>query len=162
MARLEAFSDSNWSGDAVERKSTSGYLFLFLKAPISWCSKKQMVVALSSCEVEYIAASQAACQILWLESLLEELKIPYKKPAELFVDNKSSISLTKNPIAHGRCKHIEVKFHFLRDQVNKGRLEMIHCRTEVQATDILTKPMKSERFRELRRMIGVVELKHSN
>ena len=69
---LMGFSDSDWCGDKVENKSTTGYLFKFLGAPISWCSKKQHVVALSSCEVEYIAACYAACQALWLDSLLEE------------------------------------------------------------------------------------------
>lgn len=162
VAEIEAFSDSDWSGDKVDRKSTSGYFFRFLKAPISWCSKKQNVVALSSCEAEYIAVAQAACQVLWMESLLEELKLHYKKPVQLFVDNKSSINLAKNPIAHGRSKHIETKFHFLRDQVNKGKLEMVYCSTDVQAADVLTKPMKTDRFKVLRSMLGVVTLENLN
>jgi len=84
-----------------------------MNAPISWCSKKKNVVALSLCEVEYIAA-EATCQCSWLETLLEELKLEQKKPVQLFVDNKYAISLSKNPVFHGRSKHIETKFHFLR------------------------------------------------
>jgi len=72
---IEAYSDSDWCGDKVDRRSTFGYLFLFLNASVSWCSKKQSVVALDTCEVEYLASSEVACQILWLESLLEELKL---------------------------------------------------------------------------------------
>ncbi|RDX77426.1 Copia protein, partial [Mucuna pruriens] len=113
---IEAYSDSDWCGDKVERKSTSGYLFKYLDAPISWCSKKQSVVALSSCEAEYIGSVEAACQSLWLEALLEEMKLQYERPVHMYVDNKSVISLSKNPVSHGKSKHIETKYHFLRDQ----------------------------------------------
>jgi len=92
---LEAFSDSDWCGEKVGRRSTYGYLFKYLDAPISWCSKKQKFVALSSCEAEYIAASEAACQSLWLEVVLEELKLDYRKPVQLNIDNKSAINLSK-------------------------------------------------------------------
>ncbi|XP_017423576.1 uncharacterized mitochondrial protein AtMg00810-like [Vigna angularis] len=77
---LEAWSDSDWCGDQVERKSTHGYLFKYGGASISWCSRKQNVVALSSCEVEYIASAETACQSTWLEAILDELKVEYKKP----------------------------------------------------------------------------------
>lgn len=84
------------------------------------------MVALSSCEAEYISASYAACRALWLESLLDEMLIGYKRPMQLLVDNKSPISLAKNPVAHGRRRHIDTRFHFLKDQVNKGKLELVH------------------------------------
>nr|KYP63658.1 Copia protein [Cajanus cajan] len=148
----------NRKGDKVDKKNTSSYLFPFL----SWCSKKKSVVALSSCEAEYIASSQATCQILWLESLLEELKIEYKKPIQLFVNKKSPISLAKNPIAHGRNKHIETKFHFLRDQVSKEKLKLVYCCTELQVANVFTKPLKAERFKKLMEMLGVVSLEHLN
>lgn len=119
--KLIGFSDSDWCGDQVDRRSTTGYLFKFLNAPISWCSKKQPVVALSSCEAEYIAASYAACQALWLDSLIKEVQVEVMRPIQLHVDNKSAINLAKNPISHGRSKHIETKFHFLRDQVNRKK-----------------------------------------
>lgn len=162
VAEIDAFSYSDWSGDVVERRSTLGYLFRFSNAPISWSFKKKSVVVLSSCEAEYIAAAQAACQVLWLESLLDELKVEFRKPVQLCVDNKSSINLAKNPISHGRSKHIETKFHFLRDQVNKGRIEMVYCHTDMQAADVLIKPVKSDRFKELRGMLGVTALELVN
>lgn len=132
---IEAYSDFDWCGDKVDRKSTFGYLYWFLNASISWCSKNQSVVALSSCEVEYISSSKVACQILWLESLLEELKMEYKRQVQLFVDNKSTISSAKSLVSHGRSKHIETKFHFLRDQVSKGKLELIYCYTKLKIDD---------------------------
>lgn len=132
-----------------------GYLFEFAGAPISWCSKKQTVVALSSCEAEYISACSAACQALWLHSLLLELKIDIGSHVDLLVDNRSAIDLSKNPVAHGRSKHIETKYHFLRDQVSKGKIKIKYCKTELQLADIFTKPLRAERFKALREMIGV-------
>jgi hypothetical protein len=139
---LEGFSESDWCGDKDDRRSTSGYWFRFRNSPISWSSKKQSIVALSSCEAEYVAAAQATCQAVWLESLLN-------------VDNKSTISLARNPIAHGRSKHIETKYHFLRDQVSKEKLTIEHCNTNVQIAVILTKPLKADRFKELRKLVGI-------
>ena len=157
---LVGYADSDYSGDLVERKSTSGYLFLLNDAPVSWCSKKQSVVALSSCEAEYISGSLAACQGVWLGELLKELKISIKAPMELRIDNISAINLSKNPVSHGRSKHIEVKYHFLRDMVNKGRISVKYCKTELQLADVFTKALKIERFEDLRRRVGIVSVKH--
>jgi len=115
MLELMAYSDADWCGDKQDRKSTSGYLFKFLNAPISWCAKKQPVVALSTCESEYIARCMATCQAIWLENILKEMEIEVIRPITLFIDNKSAISLARNPILHGRSKHIEAKFHFFRE-----------------------------------------------
>ncbi|GAU33196.1 hypothetical protein TSUD_206550 [Trifolium subterraneum] len=159
---LEGFSDSDWCGDKEDRRSTSGYWFRFKNSPISRSSRKQSTVALSSCEAEYVAAAQAACQAVWLESLLDELKIKYVKPVKLNVDNKSAISLARNPIAHGRSKHIETKYHFLREQVSKEKLTVEYCKTDVQIADILTKPLKADRFKELRKMLGITQMEKLN
>lgn len=105
----------------MENKSTSGYIVCIGHALVSWCSKRQPVVALSSCEVEYIAACYAACQAKWLGSLLKEIQVRSELPIELKIDKKSTINLAKNPVAHDRGKHIKTCFHFLRDQVNKGK-----------------------------------------
>ena len=99
-------------------------MFMLGNAPISWCSKKQDVVALSSCEVEYISAAFGASQALWLGMLLEKLNIKCSNVMKLRIDNKSAIDLAKHPITHGHNKHIEVKYHFLRDQVNKNKLAL--------------------------------------
>jgi hypothetical protein len=135
-----------------------GYVFRLFDSPISWSSKKQTVVALSTCEAEYISACHAACQGVWLQSLLMEIKLNKNEEFELLIDNKSAINLAKNPIAHGRSKHIETKYHFLRDQVCKGKLKLTHCKTEVQVADIFTKPLKIERFKDLKKMLAVTSL----
>lgn len=155
---LMGFSDSDWCGDKSDRKSTTGYIFKFGEAPVSWCSKKQQVVALSSCEAEYIAACMGSCQALWLQTLLEDLKIIGSGPVTLIVDNKSAINLAKNPVAHGRSKHIETRFHFLRDQVSKNKLRLQFCRTDEQVADVLTKALKKQAFLKLRKSLGVRSL----
>ncbi|CAJ2665360.1 unnamed protein product [Trifolium pratense] len=160
--KLVGYCDSDWSGDKVERRSTMGYIFTLFNCPISWSSKKQSVVALSTCKAEYISACNAACQGIWLLALLQEMKIDIEQEVELMVDNKSAINLAKNPIAHGRSKHIETKFHFLRDQVTKGKIKMTYCNTEKQMADVLTKPLKIDRFKDLRRMMNVQSLETLN
>uniref|UniRef100_A0A803LCB7 Uncharacterized protein n=2 Tax=Chenopodium quinoa TaxID=63459 RepID=A0A803LCB7_CHEQI len=115
-------SDSDWAGAQHERKSTSGYVFYLGSTAITWSSKKQPVVALSSCEVEYIAASSAVCEALWLRNLLKETGHVQEGPTTIYVDNMSAIKLAKNPVQHGRSKHIDTRFHFLRDQVKQGTI----------------------------------------
>jgi hypothetical protein len=154
------YSDSDWGGDQDDRKSTAGYLFMLGNSPISWCSKKQGIVALSSCEAEYVAASFAACQANWIEMVLSELKAAEVTKIKLLVDNKSAIDLANNPVSHGRSKHIERRFHFLRDQVNKDKLELDYCNTEIQLADILIKPMAKARFETLKKLIGMNALEN--
>ncbi|XP_050874957.1 secreted RxLR effector protein 161-like [Lathyrus oleraceus] len=105
------FTDSNWWGDKDYRKSTAGYIFMFDVTSISWCSKKESIVALSSLEAEYIVASLCVCQAVWLMNLLEEMGSSEGGVVTLLVNNASVINLAKNPIAHERSKHIEMGFH---------------------------------------------------
>ncbi|GAU12596.1 hypothetical protein TSUD_132060 [Trifolium subterraneum] len=159
---LNGFSDADWCGDKVDRRSTSGYVFKFQNAPVSWCSKKQSVIVLSSCEAEYVAGSLAACQANWLQSLLSEMKITDNITVMLKIDNKSAINLAKNHVSHGKSKHIETMFHFLRDQVNKGKLSLEYCSTNDQHADILTKAVKGDQFLKLRREMGIVSFDSLN
>jgi transposase InsO family protein len=154
---LYGFTDADWGGDKTDRKSTAGSVFLLGTGPISWSSKKESAVALSSCEAEYIAASMGACQAIWLDNLMQELMIKKEGVVELFMDNKSAISLAKHPVAHGRSKHIETRYHFLRDQVTKGRLKLSYCRSDMQLADIFTKAVKTETFKKLRNLLNVVD-----
>ncbi|CAJ2645382.1 unnamed protein product [Trifolium pratense] len=158
-SEIICYSDADWCGDKVDRRSTTGYFFKYLNASVAWCSRKQPIVALSSCEAEYIAGSYAACQALWINSVLKELKINVKKPITLQIDNQSAINLAKNPVPHGRSKHIEARFHFLREQVNQGSLEVIHCATGSQVADIMTKSLKIDKFLNLRNSLGVFQLR---
>ena len=116
------------------------------------------MVALSTCESEYIAGCLVACQAVWLEAILKEMKIEVDRPIALFIDNKSAINLAKNPVLHRRSKHIEAKFHFLNEQVNKEALKIVHCSNEVQLEDLFMKPLKVDRFIKLISLIGVVKM----
>ncbi|PNX56619.1 hypothetical protein L195_g058296, partial [Trifolium pratense] len=113
--KLEGWTDSDYAGDSDDRKSTSGYIFKVGSGAISWSSKKQPIVTLSTTEAEYVAAASCACQAVWLRKILEQLGQEQTSANTIFCDNSSSIKLSKNTILHGRCKHIDVRYHFLRD-----------------------------------------------
>ena len=117
------------AGDVDDRKSTTGVFFFLSRSPISWQSQKEKVVALSSCEAEYIAATTAACQGIWLARLLADLKNEEVGSVMLKVDNKSAISLSKIPVFHDRSKHIDTRYHFIRECVEDG--ERRHPRTHL-------------------------------
>ena len=136
-------------------------LFFLGWSPISWHSAKQKVVALSSCEAEYITVTTAACQGIWLSRLLAELTGAAEALATLKVDNKSAISLCKNPVYHERSKHIDVRFHYIRQCVDEGKITVEFTGTVDQLADLLTKPLGRIRFLELRDKIGIVNNKES-
>ena len=121
-APLIGYSDSDLGGDVDNRRSTTGVAFFLGSNLVSWQSQKQRVVALSSCESEYMAATTAACQGIWLARLLGEIEDEDQKAAVLNVDNKSAISLSKNPVFHDRSKHIEIRYHFIRECVENGKI----------------------------------------
>ena len=134
-------------------------MLIFLgSAPISWLSLKQKVVAMSMCEAEYVAVATAACQAVWLRRLLGELTGVEVHPPALMVDNQSTITRAKNPVLHDSSKHIDIKFHFLRDYVDGGQIVIEFVETGQQLADILTKPLGRLRFTELKKMIGMVEV----
>ena len=124
---------------------------------ITWQSRKQKIVALSSCESEYVAATTAACQGIWLARLLGEFREMEEKTVRLKVDNKSAISLAKNPVMHDRSKHIELRYHFIRDCVETKKIELEYVATEFQLADMLTKPLGRVRLQQLRSSIGMIE-----
>jgi hypothetical protein len=156
---LTAFSDADMAGDVDGRRSTSGVLVFLGSSPVAWQSLKQKMVALSTCEAEYVAAATAACQVVWLRRLLGELTGVQAQPPTLKVDNQPAIALAKNPVLHDRSKHIDVKFHFLRDCVDEGQIVIEFVETGRQLADILTKSLGRLRFSELRKMMGMVEIK---
>jgi hypothetical protein len=156
-AGLTSYTDSNYAGDLDDRKSTSGFAFIMGSGAISWASKKQPVVSLSTTEAEYIAAALCACQCIWLRRLLEQLGAEERGSTEIYCDNSSTIQLSKNSVFHGRSKHIGVRFHFLRELVNDGVVKLSFCSSEEQIADIMTKPLKLEQFVKLRGMLGVID-----
>lgn len=122
QCKLVGFSDADMAGDADDRKSTSGYIFFLGGNPIAWQSAKQRVVALSSYEAEYIAATTTTCQGIWLSRLLTDLLGERATTPELFVDNQSAIALSRNLVHHDRSKHIDVRYHFIRQCVAEGSI----------------------------------------
>ena len=146
------------AGDVDDRKSTSGSVFLLGTSLLTWVSQKQRVVALSSCEAEYIASANAACQGIWLSRLLGELLGIQVPKVRLLVDNKSAIALSKNIVHHDRSKHIDTRYHFIRDCVDRGEVDINHVSTTEQLADILTKALGRVKFVELRQQLGVVEV----
>jgi len=153
--KLEAYTDSDYAGDLDDRKSTSGYVFMLSSGAVSWSSKKQPVVTLSTTEAEFIAAASCACQGVWMRRILEKLGHTQLGSITMYCDNSSTIKLSKNPVLHGRSKHIDVRFHFLRDLTKDGTLELVHCRSQNQIADIMTKPLKFEAFEMLRGLLGM-------
>lgn len=156
MDELIEYCDSDWCGNKSDKMSTIGYLFKLAEALISWCSKKQPIVALTSCEAEYIARTYASCPAVWLDSLPKEIKVKVKRPLHLMIDNKFAINLAKNPVAHGRNKHTKTMFHFLREQVKRGIIEVTYYPTQDQPIDVLTKLVRVNRFLKIRDELGVV------
>ncbi|KAK0587736.1 hypothetical protein LWI29_027914 [Acer saccharum] len=155
---LIGYSDSDWGGDADNHKSTSGYVFNVGSGAVSWSSKKQPVVALSTTEAEFIALCVAGCQTLWLRWMLKELKCSQEEGTVLYCDNNSAIALSKNPVFHGRSKHIRIKYHYIRDLVKDGEVVVKHCKTQHQIADIFTKALKTETFVKLKEKLGVTQV----
>ncbi|RLM86324.1 hypothetical protein C2845_PM04G09570 [Panicum miliaceum] len=156
--KLVGYTDSDMAGNIDTRKSTSGCIFFLGSCPISWYSLKQRVVALSSCEAEYIAAISAACQGIWLSRLLGELQDEEPAPFELKMDNKAAIELCKNLVFHERSKHIDTRYHFIRDCVDQGKTRVNYINTKDQLADILTKALGRIQFEELRSKIGMIKI----
>ncbi|XP_074347280.1 secreted RxLR effector protein 161-like [Apium graveolens] len=154
-SKLVGYSDSDYGGDLDDGKSTSGYAFRIGSAIFSWSSKKQQIVALSTCEAEYMAAAACACQAIWLGYILGESNFAKEGPVKIYVDNKSAISLAKNPVSHSRSKYINIKYHFIREQVNEKIVELVHGKTEENLTDIFTKPLKPDVFHKMKRKLGM-------
>jgi transposase-like protein len=102
-----------------------------------------------------VAASSTVCEAIWLRNLLKELEHPQEEPTVIYVDNQSAIKLAKNPVQHGRSKHIDTRFHFLRDHVKQKTIELKYCRTTEQVADIFTKPLSGAIFMRLRDMLGM-------
>ena len=158
---LIGFTDSDYVGDLDDRKSTSGYVFMMGSEAISWSSKKQPIVTLSTTEAEFVAATSCACQAIWLRKILEKLQFKQTGATTVYCDNSSAIKLSKNPVLHGRSKHIDVRYYFLRDLVEDGTIDLVHCRSEDQVADILTKSLKPAPFLKLRELLGVCRLEDS-
>ena len=154
------YSDADWAGDTDDRKSTTGYVFMLSGAAISWKSKKQTVVALSTAEAEYMALTSTIQEAMWMRNLLTDLQEDISKPTTIFEDNQSAICMAKNRQCKGQSKHIDIKYHFVREKISEGRVEIEHCETANMLADTFTKGLPRPKFQKMRELIGMVDSLH--
>ena len=143
---LEAYTDADYAGSIVDRRSTSGYCTFLGGNLVTWRSKKQNVVARSSAEAEFRTMAQGVCELLWLKIVLEDLKIKWDGPMRLYCDNKSTINIAHNPVQHDRTKHIEIDRHFIKEKLDSGLICTPYVPTHGQLADILTKGLSGSVF----------------
>ncbi|KAK2452140.1 putative mitochondrial protein [Trifolium repens] len=160
-SKLVGFCDADYAGDKIERKSTSGNCQFIGENLISWASKRQTTIALSTAEAEYISAAKCCTQLLWMKYQLEDYNIA-ERSIPLYCDNTAAIHLSKNPILHSRAKHIEIKHHFIRDHVQKGTIDIQFIDTEHQWADIFTKPLAIERYDFIKKNLNMHYISEEN
>jgi hypothetical protein len=146
LNKLYAYADADYAADRDKRKSRSGFVIYLNGAPVSWRSKLQSVVALSTAESEYIAASQASQEIIYLRNLLSRLGFSQDEATPLHEDNEACVQLAKNPVYRERSKHIEVRYHYIRDQVEHDRVVMVPIKTDINIADVFTKALGKVKF----------------
>ena len=158
------YSDSDWGGDYVNRKSTTGWLFIANNTIIAWNSKLQKTVALSSCEAEYMALKETTKQSLYFRSIIRQIPIiednlNMAKSNQIYTDSNSAIELAKNPVFHSRTKHIDIQYHFIREHISNKNINLIFCPTNEQLADSLTKIIDKVKFSNFIKSIGLVSSK---
>ncbi|CAL9026855.1 unnamed protein product [Prunus brigantina] len=159
-AMLVGYCDSDWSGCEDDMRSTSGYAFHLGSGVFSWASVKQSSVALSTAEAEYVSAAEATAQAVWLRFVLSDFGEEQVEATPILCDNTSAIAITKNPVHHHKTRHINRRFHFIRDALQNGEIDLLYCRTGEQNADIFTKALARDRFEYLRSKLGVISAKH--
>jgi hypothetical protein len=153
---LIGYADSDFASDVNTKKSTSGWLYKVFGATVNWTTRKQRAIALSTTEAEFVALSTAATEGVWLQRLLNELGIKCDT-FKMFEDNKSCIQTTQN-IGSKRLKHVDVRYNYVKELVNEGKIKVEHIRTEDQIADVLTKCLSGNQFYKLRELLGVLEV----
>ena len=152
-SKVQGYCDADWGSSVSDRKSISGYVFQLSPNSgfVSWKSRKQPVVALSSCEAEYIALAGCVQEALYLRKLHSEIygNKRGEQPAEIGVDNQGTIAIAKNPVRQQRAKHIDVKYHFLRQSVSDRQVDLYYVPSQNNRADVLTKSTSGKRIKKL-------------
>lgn len=157
--KLQGYTNSDWAGSVTDRKSTFGCCFNLGSAMISWCSRKQTSLAISTAKAKYIAACVATREVVWLRNLLARLFGQSMEPTVIHYDNQSYVKLSINPVFHDRTKHVEIKYHYIKDMVQRKAIQLRYICTDEQTADILTKPLSRLKFVYFREKLEVVENK---
>eukprot|EP00253_Pinus_taeda_P019611 PITA_19611 len=150
---IHGFVDADWARDLDQRRSTSGYVFNLFGGAVSWMSKKQSVVALSTTEAEYMAATHASKEAVWLQRLCSSMGL-VQGAIRIDCDSQSAIFLAKNPAYHSMTKHIDVQYHFVRDMIEDKKVLLVKVDTLKNTADALTKSVSSEKFSWCRETLG--------
>jgi hypothetical protein len=153
---LIGYSDADWAGCKIDRKSTSGTCQFLGRSLVSWDSKKQNSVALSIAEAEYIDVGHCCAQLLWMRQTLRDYGYKLSK-VPLLCDNESAIRMEDNPVEHNRTKHIAIQYHFLRDHQQRGNIEIAYVSTKEQLADFFTKPLDEKTFTKLRNELNILD-----
>lgn len=153
---LVGYADSDWAGDVNDSKSTSGFVFKLFGNTISWRTHKQAVISQSSTEAEYVAVAEAINETEWIKQLLRELNIQPNEPTMIFEDNQSCIMAGEKPKNHKRMKHVAVKYHLVRDTIERGLVQLKYIPTGEQTADIMTKGLEKNQFFKLRQQLNLV------
>jgi hypothetical protein len=156
--QLSVYSDADWAKCVDEKKSTSGGAFFLGDFLISWLSKNQGSISLSTTKDEYIVATTCYTHVLWMIQTLAYLEVKYTAPIPIHCDNTSAISVSKNPIFHSKTKHIPIKYHFLREHVTNTVVSLHYIPSKDQIADIFTKPLAKSQFEYLCQNLGVTPL----
>jgi hypothetical protein len=138
---ITGYSDSDWAGEPETRRSTTGFVFMISGGAVSWASRLQPTVALSSTEAEYMAACAATQEAVYFRQLLGDLGCGVSGPTVIYVDNQGAIALGENPVRHKRSKHIEVRYHYVRERVARGDTRLQYISTVEQLADLFTKAL---------------------
>lgn len=152
---LEAFSDSDWAGDPGTRKSTTGFIVFFAGGAVSWASRRQGCVSLSSMEAEYVALGETCQEVLWMKHLLKDLGEKQEEATVVHEDNQGCLSFVQSEKVSKRSKHINTKECFIRDLYEKGVIKLKYCPTDVMRADIFTKPLGSVKHQGFASLIGL-------
>jgi hypothetical protein len=156
--RVEGYTDADWAGNISDRKSTSGYFMFVGGNLVTWRSKKQNVVALSSAEAEFRGMAKGLCELLWLKQLLTEIGFAPSCEMDLFCDNKAAIDISHNPVQHDRTKHVEVDRHFIKQNLESKIIRFPFIKSEEQLADVLTKAVCSKNFYNSLDKLGIRDL----
>ncbi|XP_073049461.1 secreted RxLR effector protein 161-like [Primulina eburnea] len=152
------FSDADWAGSRIDRRSTTGYCSFVWGNLVTWRSKKQPVVSRSSAEAEFRALSLATCEGIWIRRMMAELKMPYHESVILNCDNQAAISIAKDPVHHDRTKHVEIDRHFIAEKIKSTEVLLQYTPTRVQLADILTKALIGPNFDEICNKLGMYDI----
>ncbi|KAK1646060.1 hypothetical protein QYE76_063865 [Lolium multiflorum] len=153
---LVGFTDSDWAGDKVDRKSTSGACHFLGRSLVCWSSKKENCVSISTAEAEYVAAASSSAQILCMRQTLRDYGLEYSK-VPLLCDNESAIKIAYDLVLHGKMNHIEIRNHFIRDHIARGDIVLSFIGIKEQLADIFTKPLDEKSFIELRHELNIID-----